>query len=251
MSDHNTPWNLESFVDALVVELDNTRETLALKAINKPLSYSVKGMSLDLNIFPTYNGNEVKFTTAGVGEEGASKLAIQLSSITDRQVRETSKAPASADDITLDKMEIDESTKRELKKIGVRSVTDIEKMEQKNVDLAPATKGKVSYIELANLIRKNRRDQTPPEIHRAGLTPNKLNRRMTLTLEGDALSPDKNFKPIASINGMVLDNESQTQHSLSFSLDPETLIPGQNELLLVTDPYSIIKMNVENPGEPL
>src|SRR5579872_4850920 len=50
----NSAWQLEDFVDCLVVELDKTRETLAVKAINKPLSYSVKEVALDLNIFPSY-----------------------------------------------------------------------------------------------------------------------------------------------------------------------------------------------------
>ncbi|MCK6694033.1 MAG: hypothetical protein L6Q97_18270, partial [Thermoanaerobaculia bacterium] len=61
MPSNNKPWSLESFVDALVVELDKTRETLAVKAVNKPLPYSVKDMALDLQIFPSYDGDEVRF----------------------------------------------------------------------------------------------------------------------------------------------------------------------------------------------
>ena len=49
MAGENTAWQLEDFVDSLVVELDKTRETLAVKAINKPLSYTVKELALDLN----------------------------------------------------------------------------------------------------------------------------------------------------------------------------------------------------------
>src|SRR5689334_17743672 len=56
----NIAWQLEDFVDSLVVELDKTRETLAVKAINKPLTYTVKEVALDLNIFPSYDGDLVK-----------------------------------------------------------------------------------------------------------------------------------------------------------------------------------------------
>ena len=63
----NTAWQLEDFVDSLVVELDKTRETLAVKAINKPLSYTVKDLALDLNIFPSYDGDQVPFVTAQPG----------------------------------------------------------------------------------------------------------------------------------------------------------------------------------------
>ena len=58
MATENVAWQLEDFVDSLVVELDKTRETLAVKAINKPLSYTVKEVALDLNIFPAYDGDE-------------------------------------------------------------------------------------------------------------------------------------------------------------------------------------------------
>jgi hypothetical protein len=61
---NNTYWNLEDFVDSLVVELDKTRETLAIKAINKQLTYTVKDLAIDLNIFPTFDGDNIKFITA-------------------------------------------------------------------------------------------------------------------------------------------------------------------------------------------
>src|SRR4051812_40482962 len=113
----NVSWNLEDFVDSLVVELDKTRETLAVKAINKPLTYTVKDMSMDLNIFPTYDGDVVKFITAQPGQQGASKVTIQLGSITDQQVRATSKALSGKKDVTLKDIEVDSSTQRQLRKM--------------------------------------------------------------------------------------------------------------------------------------
>src|SRR5215212_7066874 len=102
MAAENIAWQLEDFVDSLVVELDKTRETLAVKAINKPLTYTVKEVALDLNIFPSYAGDLVKFVTAQPGQEGASKVTIQLGSITDQQVRATTKAPAGKSDVNID-----------------------------------------------------------------------------------------------------------------------------------------------------
>src|SRR5687768_12926971 len=111
MEAQNRPWSLESFVDALVVELDKTRETLAVKAVNKPLTYTVKDMALDLQIFPTYDGDQVKFVTARPGEQGASKVSIKLDSITDQVVRATTKKLPSKDDTSIERMEgIDEGT---------------------------------------------------------------------------------------------------------------------------------------------
>ena len=112
MAADNTAWQLEEFVDSLVVELDKTRETLAVKAINKPLSYTVKEVALDLNIFPSYDGDQVRFVTAQPGQQGASKVTIQLGSITDQQVRATTKVPAAKDDVKIDEIEVDPRPRR-------------------------------------------------------------------------------------------------------------------------------------------
>src|SRR2546423_14570606 len=111
MANDNKTWSLEDFIDSLVVELDKTRETLAIKAINMPLSYSVRDMTLDLNIFPSYDGDQVKFVTAQPGQQGASKVTIQLGSITDQQVRATTKLPGIKNDIKIDDIDIDKNTK--------------------------------------------------------------------------------------------------------------------------------------------
>src|SRR5882757_1140923 len=131
MANENSAWQLDDFVDSLVVELDKTRETLAVKAINRPLSYTVKEVALDLNIFPSYDGDNVTFITAQPGQQGASKVTIQLGSITDQQVRATSKAPTARGDINLDQINIDKSTKKKLRKLGVNSVDDLKQIEQK------------------------------------------------------------------------------------------------------------------------
>src|SRR3954451_3916128 len=116
MPAENTAWQLEEFVDSLVVELDKTRETLAVKAINKPLSYTVKDVALDLNVFPSYDGEQVSFVTAQPGQQGASKVTIQLNSITDQQVRATTKAPTAAKgDVPIEEIDIAPETKRKLR----------------------------------------------------------------------------------------------------------------------------------------
>src|SRR6266853_5367218 len=116
MANENSAWQLDDFVDSLVVELDKTRETLAIKAINRPLSYTVKEVALDLNIFPSYDGDQVKFITAQAGQQGASKVTIQLGSITDQQVRATTKVPGSKSDLKIDQINVDRGTKKRLRK---------------------------------------------------------------------------------------------------------------------------------------
>jgi hypothetical protein len=46
----NRPWNLETFLDSLIYELDRAQDTLALKGVNRPLTYTVKDMALELQL---------------------------------------------------------------------------------------------------------------------------------------------------------------------------------------------------------
>ena len=96
-------------VDGVVIRvlLDKAREILAVKAINRPLTYTVKDVGLDLNLFPSYDGDEVRFVTAQPGQTGASKLSIQLGSITDQQIRMTSKDPITKDNISIESTDLD------------------------------------------------------------------------------------------------------------------------------------------------
>src|SRR5688572_16088512 len=141
----NTQWNLEDFIDSLVIELDKMRETLAVKAINKPLTYTVKDLAIDLNIFPTYDGDTIRFITAQPGQEGASKVSIQLGSITDQQVRATTKMTSLKNGTNIDEVDIDKSTKKKLRKIGVVSVDDLKQVEKKNVDVKKVTDSDIDY----------------------------------------------------------------------------------------------------------
>src|SRR6187551_3253995 len=149
MATENTAWQLEDFVDSLVVELDKTRETLAVKAINKPLTYTVKDLALDLNIFPSYDGDQIRFITAQPGQQGASKVTIQLGSITDQQVRATSKVPGLKNDMKINDIDLDRNTKKQLRKMGVTSVQDLQQIEKKDVDLQSASDNSIDYKTLA------------------------------------------------------------------------------------------------------
>jgi hypothetical protein len=247
--EQNTNWNLESFLDSLIIELDKARETLAIKAINKPLTYAVKDISLDLQLFPTYDGDNVKFITAQAGQSGASKVSIQLGSITDQQVRETSRVPVSKNDIRIESIEgIDESTKKKLKKMGVSSVNDLEKMEKKNVDIEKASsddgnKG-INYKNLANLIEKTRRAKNPPMISKVSVS--KSEDGPVLSLYGKNLSVQQSFSPVAVINDELTEVISHQPNLVKIKMRKEIIKPEKNELILTLDPYAVFKMNIQN-----
>jgi len=238
----NAAWRLEDFVDSLVVELDKTRETLAVKAINKPLSYSVKEVALDVNAFPTYDGDAVRFLTAQPGQEGASKLTIQLGSITDQQVRATTKFRPGQPDESIGEIDVDERTQAKLRKIGVRSVDDLKDLQARKVDLKAATGSDIDYTSLARKISQSRRAAAAPRID--GVSLSQSEGQPCLLVEGSNLGVDPTFPPVAVINDRLAEVLSSGPGHVAIRLDPGQSLREENEVVVTFDPYAVVKVNV-------
>jgi hypothetical protein len=246
MATENTSWQLEDLVDSLVVELDKTRETLAVKAINKPLSYTVKEMSLDLNIFPAYDGDQVKFVTAGPGQQGASKITIQLGSITDQQVRATTKVPTSKGDVSIDEIGVDKTTKKQLRKLGVNSVDDLKQIQQQNVDLKKVSDNEIDYTKLANQIQQSRRTQNPPQVDGVSLSLDE-NQAPCLVIQGKNLAVHPDFHPVAVVNESLAEVTSSSATEVKIQLDTAHDLSADNEVILTFDPFAVMKVNLKVP----
>ena len=167
----NNAWQLEDFVDSLVVELDKTRETLAVKAINKPLSYSVKEVALDVNAFPTFDGDSVRFLTAQPGQEGAVE-ADHPARLHHRPAGaghdQASRATAGRERVG--DLDVDEKTRSRLRKIGVSSVDDLKDLQARKVDLKAATGSDIDYSSLARKINQSRGPVAAPRIDGVSLS---------------------------------------------------------------------------------
>lgn len=240
----NRPWNLESFLDSLIVELDRARETLAVKAINKPLTYAVKDVNLEMQLFPSFDGRSVQFLTAQPGQIGASKIAIQLGSITDQQVRKTTREPVTKDDLSIDVIEdIDEDTRLSLRKMGVTSVNDLAEIEKKNVDLEKVGARKINYSKLAGLLHRARRGSLPPKVSGASLSQEMG--KTLLHLDGDNLGLDEHFAPVAVLNGKLADVTTASRSRLTVDLSGAAFQQGDNELVMAVDPFTVFKVNIK------
>lgn len=244
MATANKEWNLEDFLDSLVVELDKTRETLAVKAINKPLTYTVKDMAIDLNIFPSYDGDQIRFITAQPGQQGASKVTIQLGSITDQQVRATTKISGMKNETKLDDIDLDKDTKKQLRKIGVNSVEDLKQVENKQVDIGKVSDNTVDYKSLANKIQKAKRAQSPPVVKSASLSLDD-DKVPHLIVHGENLSLHEGYEPVAVINQKLAKVVSSNGDEIKVRLDNEHSMGQDNELIITLDPYALIKLNVK------
>ncbi len=244
MPGENSAWQLEDFVDSLVVELDKTRETLAIKSINKALSYTVKEIALDLNIFPSYDGDQVTFITAQPGQQGASKVTIQLGSITDQQVRATSKVPGVKNEIQLDQIDVDKQTRKQLRKLGVNSAEDLKELERKNVDIANVSDSAIDYRNLANQIEKSRRTQNPPKVNAAVLSLDE-DQSPYLLIQGENLATDPRFQPVAVINEKLADVLSCDENEMRIRITDDHNFSASNELILTVDPFAVLRVNIK------
>lgn len=239
----NRAWELDDFIDSLVVELDKTRETLAVKAINKQLSYTVKELALDLNIFPTYDGEQITFLTAQPGQEGASKVSIELGSITDQQVRATSRIPSKSADVRLGELDVDPGTRRQLRRLGVNSVDDLRNIERKDVDIEQVADEAIDYTKLANVIQRSRRNAAPPRVRAVSLSA--VDGVPHLVLEGENLAVDPAFEPVAVINQSLADVTAATDSEVAIRVGLAHQLSGpDNELIVTFDPYAVTRMNV-------
>lgn len=240
MMSNNQSWKLETFIDNLTVELDKVRETLAVKALNKPLTYSVKDVELELQIFPEFDGDDIRFLTAKPGQQGASKVSLQLGSITDRQVRETSKTPR-VDDISIEEVEdIDPQTKKELRKMGVTSVDDLKKTEP----ILKKTGKQVNYNKLANLINKSRRDQNAPRIQKVSLS--KSDDQHLLDIKGEYLALSNEFTPVVKINNLEAKVIEASEELVRVAIPAHQELSQANEVVIAFDPYALYTLNLKN-----
>ena len=175
MNSQNYPWELREFVEALTAELDRARDLLSVKVLaDRRLTYSVQDVSLNLNVFAEFDGDDVRFRTAEPNEDGASQLSLKLGSVTDRVVAETGKAPPRADDLRIEDVpDLDETTVRSLRRMGVNTKADVDRLGQRKLKVrVGGDEEDVDFERLAALM--DRATAVRPRIRRVApvATPN-------------------------------------------------------------------------------
>lgn len=245
-------WNLEQFLDSLILELDKAQDTLALKGLTRKLTYTVKDVALDLNIFPVLDNGKVQFQMVKPGETGGSRISFQLGSITDRQIRENANEPPSNDDVELDMLEdMDEEVKDSLRKVGVTSTRDLERLDKRNVNLGKVVKQKTGgdknfdYKDLANMINKVRRQKLSPQLSR--MSAKEMDESVELTLHGQnfVLQQSANY-PSALVNNQKAEILHADSGELRLKVPRAILQQGSNALAIALDPYAVVQLNVQS-----
>jgi hypothetical protein len=251
------PWNLESFLDSLILELDKAQDTLSVKSLTRRLTYTVGEMNVELSVFPVYEEGKLKFQMARPGEAGGSKLTFQLGSITDRQIRETANEPITRDDIAIDGLEgVDDEVKESLRKVGVHSARDLERLEKRNVNLEKVVQDKsedgrkVDYTGLANIINKARRRKISPRLAEASSAWGADSVKLVLRGSNFVLPQARDARfPVASVNGQAATVVKADFDALELALPRRHLHAGANAVSVALDPYAVIRFELRVPGD--
>jgi peptide/nickel transport system substrate-binding protein len=91
-SDHdrvinNTEWQLADIVDAITAEIDHAEDTLALKSYARGMSFSIRQLSLDLQVAVRRDDNgQVKFRTAEPNSTGTTILKLDFAQLLKSQL---------------------------------------------------------------------------------------------------------------------------------------------------------------------
>ena len=239
-------WSLNSFLDSLILELDRAQDTLAVKGVNRRLTYTVENLALELHLFPEFDGGEIRFATARPGETGAAKISFNLGSITDRQIKEVTNEPLTAEDVAITDVEgLDDEAKSTLRKMGVTSTKDIERMQRKNIDLGKVSENKVDYTRLANVINRAKRRVNAPTVVRASLSVDAEGSQV-LAIEGNnlAMASAAGDFPLAFLNDRPVPVLSASSRELRLSVTPEQVGGRRNELRVLLDPFAVMTMEL-------
>ena len=128
--------------------------------------------------------------------------------------------------------------------MGVSSVRDLEKIENKNVDIEKVGGKKISYKNLADVIKKSKRGNAPPGVRKVSLSLSEG--RPMLIVEGLNLHVDSKFPPVAIVNSKLSNIVASDSNQLRIEIAPENIRRGKNELIMTLDPYAVFKLEINN-----
>ncbi len=120
---------VEEFINAITTQLDRVQDALRLKAVNRPLTYALKDISLELRVFVEVDpqGN-VRFRTSGPNEAGASVVHLGFTTITKPMIDENTISMAAARSAPLNELGLAPEELQRLERMGVRNLAQLNKL---------------------------------------------------------------------------------------------------------------------------
>jgi hypothetical protein len=120
---------VEDFLGAIASQLDRTQDALAVKALNRPLTYAIKDFFMELKVFVDMDGEgRVRFRSPGANEPGASSVKIGFTTITRPMIEENTVNVALTRSPTLLEAGLSNADRLSLERLGVRNTTELKRL---------------------------------------------------------------------------------------------------------------------------
>ena len=121
---------VEEFIDSITSQLDRVQDSLRIKAVNRPLTYALKDMSLELKVFVELDPQgKVRFRTSGPNEAGASVVQLGFTTITKPMIEENTVSLAASRSPSLEEAGLAPDERLRLERMGVRNVGQLERLQ--------------------------------------------------------------------------------------------------------------------------
>lgn len=124
-----TSFLVEDFIDSITTQLDRVQDALRIKAVNRPLTYALKDLSLELKVFVELDPRgKVRFRTSGPNEAGASVVHLGFTTITKPMIEENTVSLAASRSPSLAEAGFGERDRQNLERYGVHNVAQLQKL---------------------------------------------------------------------------------------------------------------------------
>jgi hypothetical protein len=128
--DGTTSFLVEEFIHAITSQLDRVQDALRLKALNRPLTYALRDISLELKVFVEMDAQgNVRFRSSGANEAGASTVHLGFTTITKPMIDENTISLAATRSTPLDELGLSPEERQRLERLGVRNLAQLNRLQ--------------------------------------------------------------------------------------------------------------------------
>jgi hypothetical protein len=133
LADRNTSpgaaFLVDDFITSITTQLDRVQDALRIKAVNRPLTYALRELHMELKVFVDLdNQGQVLLRAAGPNEAGASTLALDFTTITKPMIEENTVSLAATRSTPLDKLGLAPGEQMRLERMGVSNLAQLERL---------------------------------------------------------------------------------------------------------------------------
>lgn len=122
-------FSVEEFINSITTQLDRVQDALRLKSVNRPLTYALKELHLDLKVVVDMDSEgNVRLRPTGPNETGASVLSLDFTTVTRPMIEENTISLSAARSTPLSELGLSDDERARLERVGVTNLQQLNKL---------------------------------------------------------------------------------------------------------------------------